>query len=381
MISAWRNTLNKVWMALLASAIGATASAQVAKVIYSPAKAIKDQSISLTSWGNGVASETDEVAFEGVHSIRISTRNFFQGALLSFGAPIDVAQDFANKNNLLRITFRSADASVIGGTGSGIPGAGKGGGAGFPGVGGGGGAGAGFPGGGRGGFGGGAGAPGAGGQGFPGGGRGGFGGGSGAPGAGGQGFPGGGRGGFGGGGFPGGGGAAASTEGLKTLRVIITTADGKRSEAYIPVDTSSANDRGWKTVSVPLQAISGFDATNKVIKVVGLSGDATSTFYLGDLRVINDSTPIRGEPSIRNANLALGDSLTLTATGSGGSSILKYTWDFDDTDGSTTDVDAEGRSVTHRFRKAGTFKVTLTISDVYGLKAPYSTEVTIKVNP
>jgi PKD repeat protein len=78
-------------------------------------------------------------------------------------------------------------------------------------------------------------------------------------------------------------------------------------------------------------------------------------------------------------NLALGDTVTFTATGDGGSSILKYSWDFDSADGIQTD--AEGRSVQRRFRKAGDFVITLTISDYYGLKAPYTATVKVKVNP
>ena len=163
------------------------------------------------------------------------------------------------------------------------------------------------------------------------------------------------------------------------LRLIVTTTDGKRSEAYIPVDTNASTDNGWKIVSVPLQAISGFDRTNKDIKDIAFAGDATSTFYLGDLRVVNDSTPITGE--IKNSpdiNLALGDTVTFNASGTGGASILKYSWDFGT--GSALEEDAVGQSVTRKFRKPGTYKVTLTISDLYGLKAPYTTSVNVKVN-
>jgi PKD repeat protein len=167
---------------------------------------------------------------------------------------------------------------------------------------------------------------------------------------------------------------------LKNIRLVVTTSDGKRSEVYIPLDTNSATDQGWKVVSVPLQAISGFDRTNKVIKEIAFSGDSTSTFYVGDLRVINDSTPIHGEIlDSSDLNLALGDEVVFRANGTGGASILKYSWDFGTSP--TPEEDAVGRTVLRKFRKPGTYKVTLTISDLYGLKAPYTASVNVTVNP
>ncbi len=374
--------MNKVWVAFLASAVAGSAMGQSA-VFYHPGQDAKDQGISLRPWGSGTISDTDETAFQGSYSIRISTRNYFQGGIVGFGTPIDVAKDYLVKTNLLKIVFKLADSGVMGGGGGGLKGAGGGQGPGgrppgFGGPGGGPGSrppGIGGPGGGKGGFGGGIGGPG--GQGGRPPGVGGPGGGL-APG--GQGGPGG-KGGFGGPGGPGGmGGAAAEVPVLKEIRLIITTTDGKKSEAYIPANTTAAADSGWKTVAIPLQAITGLDRTNTDIQSVAFAGNTTSTFYVGDLRVIDDSTPIRGEINAQpDINLALGDEITLSASGFGGSSILRFTWDFDDKDG--IQVDAEGQSVKHKFRKAGNFVVTMTVSDYYGLKPSYSSTVKVTVNP
>ena len=165
------------------------------------------------------------------------------------------------------------------------------------------------------------------------------------------------------------------------IRVIISTTDGKKSEAYIPTNTSSsAGERGWRTVSVPLQAISGFDRTNKVINQIGLSADTTTTFYVGDLRVVSDSTPIRADINPKTFNRELGAEMIFSARGEGGSSILKYTWDFDDTDGSDENVDSEGQFVKRKFRKAGSYTITLTVSDYFGLKEKYKTSIKGVIN-
>lgn len=202
--------MNKVLLATLASAITGVAAAQAPTVLYTPARDMKDQGIGVKYWGSGVISETDETAYEGTHSIRVSTRNFFQGGVMTFSNPVNLSTDFGNKANLLKLTFKVAEGgTTTSGGGGGVSAPAGAGGGGKGGIRGGGGPPGGFPGGfpgGAGGFGGGGrkggggGAPG----GFPGG-AGGFGGGGqgGAPG-GFPGAPGQGKGGFGGfGGCPG----------------------------------------------------------------------------------------------------------------------------------------------------------------------------------
>lgn len=347
--------MNKVWAALALAAIGVPVMAQQSNILYAPGKSIKDQNIGLRNWGSGTIGETDEMAFEGTLSLRVSTRNYFQGGQMMFANPVDLTNNFSDKNSLLRLTFKAPDASTTfgggGGAGSDFGGGGKGGGgitAGQRGGGAGGGSSAAPPAqsGGNAAFGS---PPGAAGQGR-------------TPGA----------------GTPGSTGASANPV-LRNMRLIVTTSDGKKSETYVAVATSSAGERGWRTVAVPLQAINGFDKTNKQIKEIAFSGDSTGTFYIGDIRVVNDTTPIRGDVSVHSLNLALGQEVNLSATGFGGSSILKYRWDFDDSDG--IQVDAEGQAIKRRFRKAGKFKITMTVVDAYGLKEPYSTTIDVTVNP
>ena len=373
---------------LALAALAASPAAQAgAQVLYTPVRDAADQKITVKGWGSGSGAESEEAAYEGAHSIRVSTRNFFQGADVSFGDPKDLSGRFADRNNLLKIVLKLADATPTGG--GGVSGSGGGVSAGGPGVPGGRG-GLGGPGGGRGGFPGGLGGRGGfpgGPGGFPGGqgGRGGFPGGQGGGRPGGLGGSPGGPGGFPGGpgGFQGGGASAPSP--LTTVRVIVTTTDGKKSEAYLPISTGAAAERGWKAVAIPLQAINGFDRTNKIVKDIAFSGDATTTFYVGDLRVINDATPIRAEiQGQRSYNLSLAQAVTLVGRGEGGASVLEYVWDFDDADG-TNDEDAIGQAVVHKFRRANELgkdtTVTLTVRDKYGLKPPAKATVTVHVNP
>lgn len=354
---------------LLAASMMAAAQGDGTTILYRPGVPLNEQSISIKSWGGGICTETDDTAYEGTKSIRVTTKNFYQGGTLLFGKNVDLATSFSDKNNLLRITYKSLDSATGSGS-SGGPG----------------------------------GIPSGGGKGGPGGGLGDSGEtpflGDGddfegdspfvdpPQGTGGIGLPGGQQGGR--GGAPGGLGGATAAPTLKSIRIIISTTDGKKSEAVLPAATSSSNDRGWKQAGIPLQAIKGFQATNKIINSVSFAGDVSTAFYIGDMRVLSDKTPIRGEPNIRSLQTFKNAENIYSATGYGGSSVLKYTWDFDDADG--IQVDAEGQAVRYKYRiasddasnpgsirKDGVFIVTLTISDAYGLKEPYSTQIKVKV--
>ncbi len=325
--------MKKIGIALAALGLATVGLAQ--QQLYSPVRSAADQKIGFRGWGSGTVAETDEMAYEGTHSIRISSRNFFQGGFIIFVSPVDLSAPFSNANNMLRVTFNAPDASATmgGGTPGGAPGK-KGGGA-------------------------------IGGTGGPGG-PGGTG-----PQRGGEDDPN-----SRGGGKTGSASAGPSTP-LTMMRLVVTTTDGKKSETYVAISTGTGGDRGWKQFSIPLQGITGLGNTNKQIQSIAFAGDSAATFYIGDLRVINDTTPISGELRINRTNLALGDELTLIGYGNGGSSVLKYEWDFD----SDGQVDAEGQAIKRKFRKPGDINITLMISDKYGLKKPYKTTVKVKVNP
>ena len=309
-------------------ALGAIASAQVLPtMIYKPARTVKDQNITLQGWGSGTIAETDGVAYAGTTSVRVSSRNFFQGGTMTLGDPIDLAKKFDDKSNLLRVTFFLEDAGWVYGMAD--RNEEKGGGNGL---------------------------------------------------------------------ISNGGGAAMLSPGfttsryvvpsipfkpkIKSVRMIVATTDGKRSEVYVPVGTSQSavNALGWRCLAIPLQAINGFDRTNKIVQSISLSTDTVSTMYVGEIDVVSDDTPITGEvEDVTKLNLALDDEVTLTASGEGGASVLVYDWDFDSSDG--IQVDEEGQQITHKFRKPGKFTVTLTISDKYGLKKPFVTSFPVVVNP
>lgn len=320
--------MKRVINAICMGSILAMCALASAQTIYEPTQTVGAQGISLQGWGSGTISEADEMAFEGSNSIRVSSRNFFQGGKLRFAKGVNLSTQYSDKGNLLKFTFNvpgSGTATTGGRTGGGNQ------------LGGGDGTG----------------------------GRGGDTGGGAAAGS--------------GVGSPTGQAAGATETTLTKIRVIFTTSDGMHGEAYLDVANALKDERGWFSVAIPLQSVRGLDKTNKTITSISLSGDAVSTMYLGQMEVVRDTTPVFGEPNVRELNLAFGDEVTFSATGYAGATPVKFLWDFDSSDGIS--VDAEGQVVARKFRREGNFTVTLTIVDIYGLKTPYKTTINVTVNP
>ncbi len=292
-------------------------------VIYTPTRSLGDQGITLKGWGSGTASEADEMAFEGTSSIRFSSRNYFQGGTVVYASPVSVVEETKDPNNLLVLKLQVPDASTT------------------------------------------------------------LGGGNSGPNTSGGDDPG--QSNDGGGGAAAGGGARGGGQGqqdglaIKMLRVVIATSDGKKSECFLEVNPSMVATEDWLNVSIPLQSIAGFQASNKMISSISFASDATASFYVGDARVLNDTTPIYGEPNVREYNLANGDEIVLAGSGYGGATPLRYTWDFDAADGVA--VDAEGQAIRRRFRLPGEYTITFTVSDKFGKKKSHSSTIKVVVNP
>ncbi|MCW5946263.1 MAG: PKD domain-containing protein [Fimbriimonadales bacterium] len=275
--------------------------------------------ISIAPWGGGAIEESSANSISGSNSLLVRTATYFQGGTIKFAQPVNLAPHFANRENMLQVSvfvMRTAAATSGGGGGGGLTG--------------------------------------------------------------------GGGGLMGGGGMTAGGGSGTtqpttSIKNMETLRVVIRTTDGKAAEGYYPLATAAGSVERWRRVGIPLVAIPGFADTNKEVASISVSGDAPASFYLGEVRVVTDQTPIQGTLSHRELNLGRGQEVTLWATAEAGFSILEYAWDFDDKDG----LQDESRSqvLVHRFRVPGEYTVTCTIRDKYGFKQPWQGTIRVTVNP
>lgn len=371
-------------LAVMGAALCLTASAQQELVLFKGQRPA-DAGLVLSGWGSGDIRETGEAVYIGSTSLQVVTQSFYQGGRVALQQPVSLGTFATDPNAYLVFQVR-----LPGGSGSwytpgfGTPGVPRAPGMGAPDIGGlagprgAGRAGGPIPGAGRAGgrAGGIAGPPAGPMMGGPPPGMGGI---PGAPttGAGRRtggmvggmpGLPGYGRGGY--------VAPTMTTRVMRQMRVVVVTADGKQHEAVAPFEPPITDQEGWFPIGVALGAFKGL-SPDAQIREIRLFGDAYGVFYIGEIRIATDATPITGDAGEEQI-VAANDLIRLEARASAGITPLRYSWDFDASDG--IQEDATGRVVTTRYRKPGEYTVTLTVTDIFGMKKPFVATTKVTVN-
>lgn len=309
---------------------------------------LQTSGVTLANWGSGQVDKDTQKVFSGTESLKVTTHGLYQGVSLSLANPVNLGTFLTNKYAYLQIAVLPPppkDQATPGGFGPGGPG---GPGGNYPGVGGQGGKlGSGD---------------------------------AGSPGS--SGFPG--SSGYGPAGRP-----ATKVQKfrkLENLRVVLVTTGDKTVEVMLPL-ASAATDNEWKLLAIPVSRIPNLKADDAKIKEIRLFGDAPATLNVGSIGVVEDPTPINLN-SINDKTVQRLAKYQYYATANAGVTPLVFSWDWDASDGIQNE--AEGRNVTYTFRKASVddagskntdYVVTVTVSDLYGIKAPVKTSFKVHVTP
>jgi hypothetical protein len=170
------------------------------------------------------------------------------------------------------------------------------------------------------------------------------------------------------------------------MRFLLTMADGSTHELIRPVSIAPTDDPdAYVPISFPVSALLKKGAAGAApvptgdaarVKQMAIFGDTYGVFNVGEINVIMDETEISVQP-LELPPVFANDNISFIASAEGGATTLKYSWDFDASDGIQTD--AEGRSIRHAFKKEGKYVVTLTVSDVDGIKKPAVTSTEVEV--
>ena len=296
---------------------------------------------SVAPWGGGSGSDSTEVYLFGGHSFKVTTLDFYQGAQITFAKPVSLS----GSNRVFQITIRRGGATLHYDPQA-IPGVGNNG-------------------------------RGNNGRGYPGGagqptrrrGRGG-------------------RNGRGGNGGPGG--PVSETPlipNITKLRMHFVLADGRQADILrlIPEDSDAVAGEGWYSLNVPVSALKLGTGTAPMLKSVTLGGDHYGVFYVGRIKIGTD-TPQLAITIDGPASVAPGQPVTLRAKGDTGLSALSYTWDLA-SDSPALDpltgapAGTTGTEVYTRYLESGQdHTVTLTVTDLDGLKKTVTVTKTIHVN-
>lgn len=312
----------------LSQALAAVAAASLAAATSLPARAadavlynggaVATAGITLGGWGTGSTKEDSDVKQEGDRSIKIVTRDFYQGGRLDFQKPQDLAAIVRQPNAYLSLslkmspTARILNVAVPAGTSTTTGTAG----------------------------------------------------------------------GYGSGMYGGGSGSAAGTAtGATTLSTIavqipkvtklrLLLVSGKRSLELYSVGELKTDDAGWAKIGIPLMDLAPKLATGTFpIDRMLISADSPDTLYLSQMSLVNDNTEIAAKVERFNADPTQADfkvnkPIIFTATAESGITPIKFCWDFDASDG--IQEEATGARVEHAFAKEGKYTVTLTAKPADG---------------
>ena len=190
----------------------------------------------------------------------------------------------------------------------------------------------------------------------------------------------------GGSGFPGasfGGSDNGSQAPFDRMRFLLIMADGKQYELVRPLDMKTSEDPdAYMPITFPLAAVTKaagnpLRGEGAKIKSLVISGDKYNEFQIGEMQVITDETEISVTP-LEDQIAFINNEMVFSGEAEGGASTLRFAWDWDLKDG--IQEDAVGRSVLHTFKTTGKFVITLTITDVDGLKKPQTVKQELEVS-
>ena len=161
--------------------------------------------------------------------------------------------------------------------------------------------------------------------------------------------------------------ASTDDNGIKSYSWDFDSSNGIKSEATGKTATKTYTKAGTYTVTLTVTDTSGQKSTDTVKVVVGTSTTTTSTTTSG-----STTTSSGNNLPVANAGADKTAAVNSKVSFDGGSStasnkIVSYRWDFDASNGITTE--ATGQRATKTYTKAGTYTVTLTVTDSKGQKS------------
>jgi hypothetical protein len=174
------------------------------------------------------------------------------------------------------------------------------------------------------------------------------------------------------------GGGAPTPKQVRAVRVMAFYENGPAVECQAPLSAYKVGDDGWMIVSFPMSALKGkTDLPQYRLTRLAITGDGSEPFFIGEISTIADSKPLVAE-SNDDMEVSKNYSIAFQGASQSGASAVSYSWDFDKNNGIQTE--AVGDLIYHRFTQSGNFQVTLTVTDIFGVKEPATKTINVKVN-
>lgn len=167
---------------------------------------------------------------------------------------------------------------------------------------------------------------------------------------------------------------------VSKIRLVLYPEARDQSPIEVIIPVATADQDGWWPIAVPLSVLKSLaKSENLKVRRMIISSDIPDTIYIGEMRIIKDTTPISVEPlEPQPTSPTSYDTVVFTSVAAGGLTPLVHSWDFNKNDG--IQEDATGEQVTRIFGKSGDYVVTLTVRDHFGVKKEATTSAPVFVN-
>ena len=161
------------------------------------------------------------------------------------------------------------------------------------------------------------------------------------------------------------------------VRFVLMSDSGKTLAVEEPTNPLDPDDN-WCRVAIPIAKFKalGEDTKEFRLKRLLIFTDLATTLYLGEMKLVTDKAPIKVEP-LGGQVVAIMDPVVFVSAATGGVSSLKYSWDFDASNG--TQEESTGKVGQFVYTRGGDFTVTLTVTDADNLKPPVVTTAVVTV--
>jgi hypothetical protein len=155
---------------------------------------------------------------------------------------------------------------------------------------------------------------------------------------------------------------------LHNLRLVLFTDQGQLIGDPVAVTATSKDKRGWIPVSAALARFTGAKGARE-LRAVGIFADRSDTFYLGQVRLIVDRTPVKVGVHAKPGVARPDELVDLTTELSGGPvDDAQVSWSFGE--GGQEQGQAFGSHVKYIYKKPGDYIVTATVRDKAGVRPP-----------
>lgn len=174
--------------------------------------------------------------------------------------------------------------------------------------------------------------------------------------------------------------AAVALPKMANLRITFFTQQGIATldipvEKFYPQTEINAS---WRRIAIPLNSFTGTTLPAGNLERLLISADSPSDFLLGRIAFVRDVSRLQLRISSLPNQVRVGEAISFFAHVEADLTPYNISWDFGAHQQAS--IDATGESATFHYPVPGTYTVTATVTDRYGIKEPVTAQSIVTIS-